>query len=126
MIGAKVISFPLFDDYNDQIIEWISAIDRQRKSRRAAKPLVNTMRQAATQLEKVRSCERYVNLATFVRHAANALEASERDGARYILMTSLALTAPLPPQRKDERAVVHQFPAVREAERVPLMGMVTG
>jgi hypothetical protein len=120
-----VITFPLFEDYNDRIIEWISTIDRQRKSRRATALLINTMRGAAAQMEKVRGCERYVNLATFVRHAANAPEASETDGARYLLMTSLALTAPLPSERKAD-AVVHQFPAPRVATTVPLMGMVTG
>ena len=111
--ASNVIAFPLFDDYNDQIVEWISAIDRT-----SGRSLINPMRQAAAQMEKIRSCERYVNLATFVRHAANALEASERDGARYLLMTSLALTAPLPSERRAERAVVHQF--------VPAMGMVAG
>lgn len=109
----KVVRFPLFEDYNDQIVEWISAIDRG-----SGRPLVRSMRQAAVQLEKIRSCERYVNLATFVRHAANALEASERDGARYLLMTSLALTMSLPSERRAEPAVVHQF--------VPAMGMVAG
>lgn len=129
-----VVAFPVFERYGDQIDEWLGAIDRSESERRTDGRIVKSMRRAVAKIERVSKSRRHTNLASFLRHAANALEASERDGARYLLMTALALM-PAPPVPRSLRggAVVIQLPVrvdvdAGASELTPdaVMGMVTG
>jgi hypothetical protein len=122
-----VVAFPVFERYGDQIDEWLGAIDRSESERRTDGRIVKSMRRAVAKIERVSKSRRHTNLASFLRHA-------ERDGARYLLMTALALM-PAPPVPRSLRggAVVIQLPVrvdvdAGASELTPdaVMGMVTG
>ena len=89
--SSRVIPFPVFELYGDQILEWLSAIDGNKPTRRTVLRVVKSMRCAVANAGRVRNSMRHSNLADLLRHAANALEAAEWDGTRYLLITALAL-----------------------------------
>jgi hypothetical protein len=91
---CRIIAFPAFERHGDQILEWFSAISGKEPSPTAVVRLVKSMRCEVARLERVRKSARHNNLASLVRHAANALETSEWDGARYLLITALGLMTP--------------------------------
>jgi hypothetical protein len=125
----NVIAFPVFEHNGDQIREWLSDIGERTPTRRTVLRVVISMRFAATKVERVRNSLRHTNLAMFLRHAANALETSEWDGARYLLLTSLALMAvrAVSPAGFAEIAAVRQLPLVTGLDELPAaMGIVTG
>jgi hypothetical protein len=117
----KVIAFPVFEQNGDQIREWLSDIGNRQPSRRAVVRLAKSMRCTADRIERVRNSIRHSNLAKFVRHAAAALEASEWEGARYLLIMSLTLMKirPVPAEGFGHATKVRQLP-------VAAMGIVTG
>jgi hypothetical protein len=86
-----VIVFPLFDHYGDQIRDWLAKIGDEDCRPEAVARIVRSIRRTAGNVERVRNSQRHRNLASFLLHAANALEASEREGARYILAVALAV-----------------------------------
>jgi len=118
----KVIVFPVFEHNGGQIREWLLDIGDREPSRRTVIRLLKSMRRMATTIERVRNSMRHSNLARFVRHAANALEASEWEGARYLLIMSITLmTARAAPAKGfGEVATVRQLPGATT------MGIVTG
>jgi len=118
----NVIAFPVFEHNGDQIREWLSDMGDSEPTARTVLRLVRSMRSTAAMIERVRNSMRHSHLAMFLRHAANALEASEWDGARYLLITSLALLTSRPVTAREfaEIATVRQLP-VRAA-----IGIVTG
>ncbi len=94
--SCEVIPFPVFENYGDEIVDWLSALGHRKPSARTVARVVKSMRTAIVQLERVRKSGRHCNLASFLRHAADALEASEWDGARYVLKTASALMTARP------------------------------
>ena len=100
----------------------------ERPTRRSVTRLIKSMRCTIQKAESVRNSMRHRNLASFVRHAANALEAAEWDGARYILMTSLALLATrgVTNGAFPGGATIRQFPVPTGMVVEATMGIVTG
>lgn len=88
---ARVIPFPSFDAHGGQIDEWLSAIGESEPGVQAAAEVLRSIRRTLAGIEQVRNSPRHTNLANFLRHAANAIEGREWDGARYILITALAI-----------------------------------
>lgn len=86
-----MIALPVFEHYGDRIEEWLSAIGDP--SRAPVPRVTRSMRRTAAEVERVRNSARHRSLAEFIRHAANALDAAEWDGARYLLQTAHALMA---------------------------------
>jgi hypothetical protein len=126
----NVIAFPVFEHNGDRIREWLSEIGDSPPAGRTVLRLVKSMRCRAATIERVRNSMRHRHLAMFVRHAANALEASEWDGARYLLITSLALIAGRGVTAKGfaEIPAVRQLPPA-EVDELPVaaaIGIVTG
>ena len=124
----NVISFPVFEHIGDQIHEWLAEIGREPK-RHTVLRLVKSMRCTAVSIDSVRDSMRHSHLAVIVRHAASALEASEWEGARYLLMTSLALMTARAVSAKDvaEIASLRQLPLATEVDELPAAtGIVTG
>jgi len=117
---GSVIAFPSFECYGDQILEWLAAIGEREPAPRTVARLARSMRCTAAEIERVRNSLRHSNLASFMRHAANALEAAEWEGARYLLITSMAVMTARAVTARELREVgeLRQFPAA--------MGMVTG
>lgn len=110
---GNVVAFPVFERHGDQILDWLLDLGEQKPEHRAVTRVLRSMRRTAARLERVRNSMRHSNLASFLRHAANALEASEWDGARYLLMTSHALMT--------TRAITGGgFPAVAALRYLPL------
>jgi hypothetical protein len=133
--SASIIAFPVFENHGDQILEWLSELGQPelRPQPRLAAKLVKSMRNSATELERVRHSMRHSNLATFVRHAISAVECSQWDGARYILMTAFAFmsTRSIDPNKRASESAVLQFPMRPDAVSVEsaaglAMGIVTG
>lgn len=130
--SCGVITLPLFERYGDQILEWLAAIDEAEPARQNVMRVVKSMRCTIERTERVRNSVRHSNLASFVRHAARALEASEWDGARYILVTAMALmnarTASAPSFRECFEVRQFPLPAGSAAALPPdaAMGIVTG
>ncbi len=125
----NVIAFPVFEHNGDLIREWLSEIGDGQPSGRTVLRLVKSMRCTAATIERVRNSMRHSHLATFVRNAASALEASEWDGARYLLITSLALLTARAVTAKGfaEIATLRQLPLATEVDELPAaMGIVTG
>ena len=87
---APVVAFPVFEDYGERLSEWLTAIDVVRPGWRPV-AVVRSIRRTAAQIERVRNSLRHSNLAQFLWHAANALEAGQWDTGRYCLMTAHAL-----------------------------------
>ncbi len=87
-----MIAFPVFEDHGDQILEWLSEMGPGNPGGRTVARLARSMRSAVLEIGRVRSI-RHSNLAGFLEHAADALEAGEFEGARYLLMTAHALVA---------------------------------
>ena len=127
--SCRVIAFPVFEQSGDQILEWLSTMGRGEPGKRTVARLIRAMDSAAGELERVRHSARHSNLATFMRHAAKALESSEWNGARYLLMTAYALM-PACGDGVSGTAQVRQFPARNDAAATTvggaLMGIVTG
>ena len=90
---VNVIAFPVFEDHGDQILEWLTEMGPGNPGARTTARLLRSMRSAVVRIGRVRNSVRHSNLASFVKHAANALEAGECEGARYLLMTAHALMA---------------------------------
>lgn len=112
-----VVTMPVFEDYGDRLVEWLSVLDRERLPRRASVRVVQAMRRTAEEIGRVRNSDRHTNLATFVQHAAHSVECSELVGARYILMMAHALmTARAAASGNSaETASLRQFPRRAEA-----------
>ena len=89
----NVIAFPVFEDHGDQILEWLSEMGPGNPGVRTVARLLRSMRSAVLEIGRVRNSLRHSNLASFLKHATNALEAGEFEGARYLLMTAHALLA---------------------------------
>src|SRR5450432_2443309 len=85
---CRVIAFPVFDDYGENIDEWLSVVGASEPPERKVAGIVSSMRRVLRNIERVRNSTRHNNLATFLGHAARALEAGQWDGARYLLMTA--------------------------------------
>ena len=127
----NVIAFPVFEHNGDRIQEWLSDLGDCEPTRHTVRRLVKSMRYTAGTIERVRNSLRHSNLAMFMRNAASALEASEWDGARYLLMMSLALITvrAVTAEGFAEIATVLQLPLATEVEELPaaaVMGIVTG
>jgi hypothetical protein len=88
---AQVIVFPVFESYNDQIAEWLSALGEQTPTRASIRQVTRSLLCAVANLERVRNSTRHTNLACLMRHTVEALWAREWDGARYLMMTGSAL-----------------------------------
>lgn len=134
---AQVIAFPVFDSYNDQIAEWLSALGEQTPSRAAVRQVTRSLLCAVASLERVRNSTRHANLACLMRHTVEALWVREWNGARYLLMTGSALMhtrAVRPgiwPGNSEAGGVVLQFPTMPETATElttvdAITGMVTG
>jgi hypothetical protein len=127
-----VIAFPVFERHADQIEEWLAAIGDCALTNGRVLQIAKTMRSLAAKLARVEGSVRHQNLASFVGHAANSLEASEWQGARYLLITSLALLSANPSFASWQPAVVRQLPlpapdVPEEAELAEAaMGIVIG
>jgi len=91
--SRRVVVFPVFENYGDMILEWLSALDNGEPRSGTVSHLAGAIERAIQQIERVRNSARHRNLATFLRHAVLALQSSEWDGARYILMTAFAALA---------------------------------
>ena len=127
--SRRVIAFPVFENHGDQILEWLSEIGQPEQPPRLAARLVKSMRRSATELERVRHSIRHRNLATFLRHAISAVECSEWEGARYILMTGFAFMSAR--NSSNPESAVLQFPMRADAVTVDpdagvAIGIVTG
>jgi hypothetical protein len=122
-VTCRVIPFPAFESCGDAILEWLSDLAREEPG--AALRVTYSIRRMATQIERVQNSSRHRNLAIFLRHAVRALEASEPEGAHYILMTAFAaLPASAVPERPRVENAAHavlQFPA-----GAAVIGIVTG
>lgn len=85
------IAFPVFERYGDRIMECLAALGDGKPSRAAAKRVTRSLWSAAASAERVRNSARHANMACLMRHTLEAMGASEWEGARYLLMTALAL-----------------------------------
>ena len=131
--SSTIIAFPVFERYGDQILEWLSELNSGAPDRRTATRLASSMRRTIGEMDRVRNSPRHSNLVTFLEHAIGALKIFEWDGARYLLMTSLAVMTTRSGTHDDlpARATVRQLPLRTEATIAGLapnvtMGMVTG
>jgi len=79
------IAFPVFDDNGELIINWVEGLYQGQ-----GKAVIPAMTAAHAQLNKVRNSLRHERLADFLHHAILAIESDEFEGARYILLTTLA------------------------------------
>jgi hypothetical protein len=128
---CDVIAFPVFERYGFRILEWLTAIGEEAPPGRTAARVVRSIRFTTAEIERVRNSSRHSNLATFLRHAANAMDACEWRGATYILMTALACLE-VPSARSGH--TVRQLPlpgetTASEEMKLPpevVMGIVTG
>jgi hypothetical protein len=112
--AARVIAFPAFESYGDAILEWLAALGEGEPGREAVLRLAGSMQRAVVRIERVRTSIRHRNLATFIRHAQLALQISEWNGARYVLLTAFAtLSASAFTEQKPcgPAGIVLQFPA---------------
>jgi hypothetical protein len=75
------IPFPVLDDLQYHVIEWADG--------RPAN-VVQEMKQAKANLQRVKGSRRHQKLAEFLHHAITAFENREPEGARYILLTAMA------------------------------------
>lgn len=117
--ARRVIIFPVFENYGEMILEWLSALGDAEPGSAIVPRVATAIERAIGRIERVPGSARHRNLATFLRHAALALKSSEWDGARYILMTAFATLAagaipygaPLEdPARSHRSRPVLQFP----------------
>jgi hypothetical protein len=127
---GRVIVFPAFENYGDTILQWIAAIADEERAPGTVLRVAGSMQRAAAQIERVQNSTRHSNLANFLRLAVRALQASEPDGARYILMAAFAALAATAvpehepfedPAEAKPRGILLQFPAP-----AVLTAMVTG
>lgn len=123
-----VVAFPVFEHHLDHIGEWLSALSNGNPGTGKGKRVARSVRSALAKAECVRNSPRHGNLASFLRHAANALEAGEWDSAGYILLTARALmSAPANRGRPGLENVPTQFPVVETTATVKLpSGVVKG
>jgi hypothetical protein len=129
-----VIAFPVFERYGIEIEEWMSALSTDRPSIRSVTRVVKQMRVGLAELERVKGSVRHSNLAGFFRHIISSLEASEWDGARYLLLTSLAVMSarPMASGKVQTFTVIRQFPRranavdIAELSAGPVIGSVAG
>src|SRR5579864_7299673 len=87
---ARVIVFPIFESYGDQIAECLSMLAEPEPARPAVRRVTLSLKSAVANLERVRNSTRHTNMACLMRHTLEALRASEWEGARYLLMTGSA------------------------------------
>ena len=90
-IRARVIDFPIFESYGDQIAECLSVLGEQKPGRAAVQRVTRLLQCILPGVERVRNSTRHTNMARLMRHTLEALQASEWQGARYLLMTGSAL-----------------------------------
>ena len=107
--NRRVIAFPAFERYEEQIEDWLSAIGERTPGARPSLRVLRSIQRTLAEVERVRNSPRHSNLASFLRHAANAIHDMEWDGARYILMTALAVSDWA---HRGCRAPVRQLPVV--------------
>src|SRR5205823_4903361 len=122
---ARVVEFRTLESYSDTILDWLSAIGGGEPATAAASRIVASMDRAVRQLDRVQNSARHRNLSAFIRHALLAVQSSEWDGARYILLTAFAaLSASALSEQKAATAAlsrrVLQFPVAA------VRGIVTG
>jgi hypothetical protein len=85
------IAFPVFESYGDRIMECLAALGEGKPARAAAKRVTRSLLSAAASAERVRKSPRHSSMACLMRHTLEAMRATEWEGARYLLMTALAL-----------------------------------
>jgi hypothetical protein len=90
-LSPDVIVFPIFESYGDQIAECLSALGVRKPTRAAVLRVTRSLHLALAGVERVRNSTRHTNMACLMRHTLEALQASEWEGARYLLMTGSAL-----------------------------------
>lgn len=117
MKQSGVVAFPVFERYGEQIREWLSTLNDGSPGRRTLARIARQSRCMASKAGSVRNSPRHANLAGFLRLAANALDEEETDGARYLLMTALALMGACAAQTHTANPVI-QFPAAAEESTV--------
>jgi hypothetical protein len=123
--SRRVIEFPVFERYRDDIDQWISELGGENPGRRTAARVARSLRNTAESLDRVRFSARHSSLALFLRHAANSLEAGELDGARYILMTATCAMSARAVTGGFQDIFGH-FPETEEAAIVELPVAATG
>lgn len=121
------MALPVFEDWGDRIVDWLSAVDEEGMPKRKAQRLARSMRSAAVDLARVKNSVRHENLAVFLEHAAHSLECAELPGARYILMMAHALlyARATASGNRGECGIVLQLPGRNEATTAAVDG-VTG
>lgn len=131
--SARVIIFPIFETYGDQIAECLAALGERKPTRRTVERVTLMLRRALANAERVRNSARHTNMARLIRHTLEALRASEWDGARYLLMTGSALmhARAIRPgawlNGPDAGGVVLQFPPMPErADELMTVEAATG
>lgn len=114
---SRVVTLPRFEDHDDQIREWLSALNPESPSRRRVNLVIREMRQAEAAASRVRNSARHENLVVFLGHAAHSLECAEIPGARYILMMAHALLSARATKEGNhaEGGIVLQLPRRRAA-----------
>jgi hypothetical protein len=121
-----VVPLPVFEQWEDCLIEWLDAASVDRMSRRKAQRLARSMRHAVAELVRVKKSPRHENLAVFLKHAAHSLECGEFPGARYILTMAHALLSARAAAIRDraKSAIVLQLPL--RAAATTVTGDTTG
>ena len=76
---------PVFDDNGELIIDWVEGLYQGQ-----GKSVIPAMSAMHSQVGRVRNSLRHQRLAEFLHHAIRAIESEEFEGARYILLTTLA------------------------------------
>lgn len=76
---------PVFDDNGQLIIDWVEGLYQGQ-----GKAVVPAMSVMHSRVARVRNSIRHERLAEFLQHAIRAIESDEFEGARYILLTTLA------------------------------------
>lgn len=121
---------PRFEARGEQIVEWLSLLSPDAPTRRTILRVIREIRQAETEIGRIRNSVRHENLAEFLEHAAHSLECGELPGARYILMMAHALLSARTTKygNRGEAGVVLHLPARREATVAedPATGIVAG
>ncbi len=117
---GRVIEFPVFERYGDDIGEWLAALNGLNGAapgKRTAARVAKSIGRTADSVERVRFSARHSSLGMFLSHAARALDASEFEGARYLLMTASASMWARPAGMSADHAdnVFSQFPVEEEA-----------
>ncbi len=120
----RVVTLPRFEDHDEQIREWLAALNSESPSRRRLNLLIREMRRAEAAASRVRNSARHENFAVFLGHAAHSLECSEIPGARYILMMAHALlwARAAKEGNRAETGIVLQLPRRTAAVTEPASG----